>query len=230
MINSVYGRSGLALETEHVGLEWDYRINDWNWTREFTINEDNDSYIPYAIAATSYARARLLQNVKACLEQMPGSVIHCDTDSVIHYGPPCPDIEHGDHLGTWGIESEPPVIIEGGFKRYVELKQYPMQSMDDLIGMALAGVPQRKDKEGCPIGMWLEVLDDPMVILDTGHVLGHADYQVRSPWLRRLLDEHGYDPDNVDTRKLIPVKVPGGVILEGREHQLNDNLQWRLRR
>lgn len=230
MINSVYGRSGLALETEEVSLRWDFRIGDWNWTRDFTINEDNDSYVPYAIAATSYARARLLQNVKACLEQMPDSVIHCDTDSVVHYGPPCPDIEHGEHLGTWGIESEPPIIIEGGFKRYVELRQYPMESMKDLMGMALAGVPQRKDKDGCPVGMWLEVLDDPMVILETGHTLGHEGYQIRSPWLRRLLDEHGYDPDNVDTRKLIPVKVPGGVILEGREHQLNDNLQWRLRR
>lgn len=230
MINSVYGRSGLALETEEVGLRWDYRINDWNWTREFTINEDNDSYVPYAIAATSYARARLLQNVKACLEQMPGSVIHCDTDSVIHYGPPCPDIEHGEHLGTWGIESEPPIIIEGGFKRYVELRRYPMKCMDDLIGMALAGVPQRKDRDECPVGMWLEVLDDPMVILEEGHVLGHEDYQVKSAWLRRMLDEHGYDPDNLDTRKLIPRKVPGGVILEGREHKLNDNLQWRLRR
>jgi len=230
MINSVYGRSGLALETEQVSLKWDYRINDWNWTREFTINEDNDSYVPYAIAATSYARARLLENVKACLLQQPNSVIHSDTDSVIHYGPPCPEIEHGDHLGTWGIESQPAIIIEGGFKRYVELKQYPMQSFDDLIGMALAGVPQRKDKDGCPVGMWLEVLDDPAVILKTDYALGHPDYQVRSPWLRMMLDERGYDPDNVDTMKLLPRKVPGGVILEGHQHQLNDNLQWRLRR
>lgn len=230
MINSVYGRSGLALETENVSLKWDYRINDWNWTREFTINEDNDSYVPYAIAATSYARARLLENVKACLLQQPDSVIHSDTDSVIHYGPPCPEIEHGDHLGTWGIESEPAIIIEGGFKRYVELKRYPMESFSDLIGMALAGVPQRKDKDGCPVGMWLEVLDDPAVILKTDYALGRPDYQVRSPWLRRMLDEHGYDPDNVDTMKLLPRKVPGGVILEGHQHRLNDNLQWRLRR
>lgn len=230
MINSVYGRSGLALETEEVTLVWDDDIGDWNWSREYSINEDNDSYIPYAMAATSYARARLLENVKACLEQMPGSVIHCDTDSVIHYGPPCESIEHGEHLGTWGIESEPPVIIEGGFKRYVELRQYPMQSMDDLIGMALAGVPQRRDKDGCPIGMWIEVLDDPRIILQTGHILGHEHYHVESDWLADLLKEHGYDPDDIDTRKLIPRKVPGGVILEGRTHQLNDNLRWRLRR
>lgn len=230
MINSVYGRSGLALETEDVSLEWDYSINDWNWKREFTINEENDSYIPYAIAATSYARARLLENVKACLEKDPQSVIHCDTDSVIHYGDPAEGIEHGEHLGTWGIESEPEIIIEAGFKRYIELRQYPMQSMDDLVGMALAGVPQRKDRDGCPIGMWIEVLDDPAVIMDEGRILGREDYQVKSPWLVELLNEHGYDPDRVDTRKLIPVKVPGGVILEGRTHRLNDNLQWRLRR
>ena len=38
------------------------------------------------------------------------------------------------------------------------------------------------------------------------------------------------DPDHVNTYKLIPRKVPGGIILDEREHTLTDNLTYRLRR
>lgn len=230
MINSVYGRSALAPEVEEVTMEWDEDAQDWDWVSEYLDNEDNDAYLPFGMFATAYARARLLENVRACLLQEPGSVIHSDTDSVIHYGPPCAGIEHGEHLGSWGIESVPPIIFEGGFKRYIELTQYPMQSMDDLIGMAAAGIPQQRDHNGVPVGMWVELLDDPKLITCTGIVLGQEHYHIRSGWLRDLYQEHGMDPDDVDTRKLIPENVPGGVILRPRQHQLCDNMVWRLRR
>ena len=172
----------------------------------------------------------LLDNVRACLDAMPNSVIHCDTDSVIHYGEPVESIPHGEHLGTWGIESRPQYIVESGFKRYVETRHYPPQSSDDFIGMALAGVPQPKDKDGVPYGMQIEILDDPSIILHDGYILGNEHYRIKSKWLRQLYIQHNLNPDDVDTMKLIPKKVVGGVILEKRQHKLNDNLQWRLRR
>lgn len=230
MINSFYGRTGLAPETSETSLEWDDDLGDWNWSTEYTLEDDHDAYIPYATFCTAWARKTLLDNVRACLDQLPNSVIHCDTDSVIHYGPPVDYIPHGEHLGTWGIESQPPIIIEAGFKRYVELKRYPIQEFDDVISMALAGVPQNKDHNGVPIGMWVEILDDPSIITVDGYTLGQEHYSIKSWWLRRLYYKHEMNPDDVDTMKLIPVRVPGGVILEKRRHRMNDNLVWRLRR
>lgn len=230
MINSFYGRTGLAPETSDTSLIWDEDLEDWNWSTEYTLEDDHDAYIPYATFCTAWARKTLLDNVRACLDQIPNSVIHCDTDSVIHYGPPVEYIPHGEHLGTWGIESNPPIIIEAGFKRYIELKRYPMESMNDLIGMALAGVPQQKDHNDAPIGMWIEILDEPTIITKDGYTLGNEHYQIKSEWLRQIYIDHGMNPDDVDTMKLIPVRVPGGVILDKRQHKLNDNLVWRLRR
>ena len=75
-----------------------------------------------------------------------------------------------------------------------------------------------------------------------GRGCGKTDYLLRvacelykrhgcqTTWLRALYETHGVDPDDVDTRKLIPVKVPGGWVLEGRQHHLNDNLYWRFRK
>ena len=157
-------------------------------------------------------------------------MIHCDTDSVIHFGPPSEDVEHGEHLGTWGIESEPVAIYEGGFKRYIEVLRYPIESPKD-ISMACAGVPQKFDPTGkVPVGMWVELLDDPSKICETGRTLGQSDYRIESDWLRRIYIENGYDPDHVNTNKLIPETVPGGTILRERQHCLNDMMIYRFRR
>lgn len=230
MINSFYGRTGLAPETANTTLQYSEDLQDYDWHTEYTLEEEHDAYIPYATFCTAWARKTLLDNVRACLDQEPDSVIHSDTDSVIHYGRPCDSIEHGEHLGTWGIESVPPIVLESGFKRYVELKQYPPRCEDDFLGMALAGVPQQRDNDNVPVGMWIEVLDEPVIILIDGYELGQEHYRIISPWLRKIYEEHGLDPDDVDTRKLIPRKVKGGLILEPRTHRLNDNLQWRLKR
>ena len=95
--------------------------------------------------------------------------------------------------------------------------------------MAAAGIPQ-KNEHGLPIGMWVELLDDPPLICRTGTILGQEHYRIKSEWLRKMYIEHGKDPDDVNTMKLIPETVPGGTILRERRHQLNDNLIWRLRR
>ena len=227
MINSLYGRFALAPETEDNRLEYCEDLGDWDWISEDTLNEESDAYLPYAMFITAYARARLLENVMAVGCE---NVIHCDTDSVIHFGPPSEDVEHGEHLGTWGIESEPVAIYEGGFKRYIEVLRYPIESPKD-ISMACAGVPQKFDPTGkVPVGMWVELLDEPSRICETGRTLGQADYSIASEWLRRIYIENGYDPDHVNTFKLIPETVPGGTILRERTHHLNDMMIYRFRR
>ena len=77
--------------------------------------------------------------------------------------------------------------------------------------------------------MWVELLDEPWKIT-TSFTLGHEDYQIKSGWLRDLYLKNGMDPDRVYSMKLIPVKCPGGVILEERQHTISDNMMWRLRR
>ena len=104
----------------------------------------------------------------------------------------------------------------------------PIRSLKD-INVTCAGVPQRVNHLGVPIGMWVELLDEPWKIT-TSFTLGDEDYRITSEWLRKIYIDNGMDPDRVNTMKLIPKKVPGGVILEKRQHTISDNMMWRLRR
>lgn len=230
MINSLYGRFALAPETEIVNLVYDEEEGYWVWESKPGVNENNDAYLPFSMFVTAWARRTLLDN---CMAVGPDNVIHCDTDSVIHFGPPVesPRSRHGEHRGTWGIESTPSRIYEGGFKRYIEVlsDDGEIHKLSD-VSMACAGVPQQVDDDGVPIGMWVELLDDPLRITMTGYTLGHEDYTIKSEWLRKLYIEHGKNPDCVNTMKLIPENVPGGVILRERQHNLNDGMIYRLRR
>ncbi len=226
-MNSGYGRMALARETEDARLEWDNEICDYMIKSEPTINDDTENYLPYAMFVTSYARARLLEYCKAVIDAGE-QIIHCDTDSCIHTGGLIPGVDYGDHLGQWGIESHPLRICEGGFKRYMEQLNEPVKSQHDYA-IACAGVPQRENHLGVPIGMWIELLDDPELI-KTSAVLGQKDYRIKSQWLRDLYIKNGMNPDSVNTFKLIPRKVPGGIILEERQHTLSDNLTYRFRR
>lgn len=226
-MNSGYGRMALARETEDSRLEWDDEIGDYMIHSEPTMNDDTENYLPYAMFVTSFARARLLEYCRAVLDAGE-DIIHCDTDSCIHTGGLIPGIDYGDHLGQWGIESTPISMTEGGFKRYQEVLNQPVTSQHDYA-IACAGVPQRENYLGVPIGMWVELLDDPDLIA-TSAVLGHEDYKIKSEWLRELYLKNGMNPDKVDTMKLIPRKVPGGIILEKRQHTLSDNLHYRFRR
>lgn len=227
-MNSGYGRMALARETEETRLEWDPDMGDFMLFSDPTVNDDTENYLPYAMFVTSFARARLLENALT-LHKEGKMIYHCDTDSVIHEGPESDEMDHGDYLGGWGIEGRPCAIYEGGFKRYIEI-------FGDLetrglkgINVTCAGVPQRVNHLGVPIGPWVELLDDPELITSE-YTIGHPDYKIKSAWLRNMYIDNGMDPDHVNTMKLIPEKVPGGIILRERQHTLNDNLTWRMRR
>ena len=226
-MNSGYGRMALARETEDTVLEWDDEFGDFMLHSSPTMNDDTENYLPYAMFVTSYARARLLENCMTLLKEGK-QILHCDTDSVIHMDKESDTMDHGNYLGGWGIESRPIRIWEGGFKRYIEQHAEPVTSPKDYT-VTCAGVPQRYNHLGVPIGMWVELLDKPWLIT-TESVLGHEHYRIESEWLRKIYTDHGMDPNDVDTMKLIPRKVPGGIILDKRQHTLNDNLIYRLRR
>lgn len=226
MMNSLYGRFALNPEVEENDLYFNEELETFDFEKHFITNEDNDAYVPFAIFVTANARRRLLDNAYAVGAD---NVIHCDTDSVIHKGNPAMGVPHGSALGTWGIESTPYAIWEGGFKRYVEQLKPVVASHHDY-SIACAGVPQNVNDDDVPIGMWVEILDNPSRICEYGYTLGHTDYRIESDWLRKLYIEHGMNPDSVNTMKLIPVKVKGGVILTERQHQLSDGMITRLRR
>ena len=183
--------------------------------------------MPYAMFVTAHARRRLLEYVEKCGCE---NVIHCDTDSVIHYGGQVDGIKYGNGLGEWSIECEPLAVYEGGFKRYVEILREDRiwTEKEKWVNMACAGVPKKTNVKGVPTGMWVEILDNPEVILSDKH-LGQTDYKIESDWLRELYINNGMNPDCVNTMKLIPERVPGGIILRERQHKLNDNLRMRLR-
>lgn len=227
-INMLYGRFALSYDGEVTSLEWDDDLEDWVYKSEIEINEDIVNYLPLAIFVTAHARRRLLTHV----EDLGMRLIHSDTDSCIHKGPQSKAVTYGDHRGTWGIDDKkkrnPIEIFEGGFKRYIEIMNRPIRSLDD-IKVTCAGVPQHRTDAGVPVDMWVELLDDPSLIC-TRTTLGEEHYRIKSAWIRNLYVENGMNPDDVDTRKNIPVKVRGGVILDKRTHELSDNLVYRIKR
>lgn len=232
-INSLYGRMGLRRESSKTELVYDEDTDWYKWESTVEDDESIESYIPYAVFCTAYARKRLLEN---CMAVGPENVIHCDTDSVIHYGEPSPNIKHLDRkdvtdpmdmLGSWGIESRPVAVWEGGFKRYIEYAQYPPRTFGDIIGTALAGVPKNV-KNGVPMGLWVEILDNPESIVEDSQY-GHKEYRIRSEWLRNDYIKAGKDPDKVDTMKLLPIHVHGGTILTGTTYRMSGSFILRFR-
>ena len=184
------------------------------------------AYLPYAMFVTAWARRELMDRVRLVVDTYGvDSVLHCDTDSVIYLGEPIGG--YGKELGMWDLESRPDGIYEGGFKRYIEV--FTDREGLDCFNVTCAGVPQPKRADGLPYGMWIELLDDPERIF--GGELGHESYTIKSEWLRSMYWEHNKDPGNVNTLKLLPRRVPGGVILEGHTHEIDsDGLALRLSR
>lgn len=222
MLNSAYGRFGMSPEMEDCAFVMDEELKDCVLKATESISETVPGYLPYAMFVTAHARRRLLDCVLAVGCE---NVIHCDTDSVIHKGPPS-SLGHTDALGDWGIESQPVRMLEGGVKRYVELHREPRTLRD--VSFTCAGVPQR-DIEGCPVGMWLELLDHPERLCDAGYELGRLDYRIESEWLRELLIGHGRDPDHQNTMKLLPKRVKGGVILTETTFKIHDVMITRFK-
>lgn len=219
MMNSCYGRFGLSDQEEITTFCYSEELHDYTTATEQSIADEVGGYLPFAMFVTSWARYRLTRNI---LDVGCENVIHCDTDSVIHFGNES-SLGHTDELGDWGIESRPVRMYEGGVKRYIEVNSEDgiIHSLKD-VSMACAGVPQRTDAKGCPIGMWLELLDKPERIFETGNILGTPHYKVESQWLRDTLINNGYNPDDMNTMKLMPKQVTGGTILIETTFKMHD--------
>ena len=229
MLNAAYGRFALIPDGEHTELIME--DGDLRWHSEVEPGEPS-AYLPYAMFVTAWARRELMDRVRKVVETYGvDSVLHCDTDSVIYLGEPIGG--YGKELGEWDLESQPTEIYEGGFKRYIEVfgdqPYFDEKGKLKRYNVTCAGVPQPKRADGLPYGMWIELLDNPSRIF--GGVLGHEEYYILSEWLAQAYKEHGKDPDSVNTLKLLPRKVPGGVILEGHTHEIDgDGLAIRLSR
>lgn len=233
MLNAAYGRFALIPDGEKTELIMDPESGDLRWKSEEEKGEPS-AYLPYALFVTAWARRELMDRVRKVVDRYGvNSVLHCDTDSVIYLGEPIGD--YGKEIGQWDNESRPSAIYEGGFKRYIEVFDEPFYKVEDgkikitKYNVTCAGVPQPKRADGLPYGMWLELLDSPARIF--GGELGHEDYKIESKWMREIYEKASKDPDHVNTLKLIPKKVPGGVILEGHTHEIDgDGLVLRLSR
>ncbi len=223
MQNQPYGRFALSPDGEETALIVDDN-GDLKLHSERVENDNVDAYLPYAMFITAHARRRLCDGMLAIGCE---NIIHCDTDSIIYKGTPDVEgVDFGRRLGQWSIECQPVFMYEGGFKRYFEVLNWPIKSVDD-ISIACAGVPQRQTDDKIPTGMWVEILDDPSVITSDTE-LGQSEYRIKSQWLRKLYLDNNMDPDKVNTMKLIPVKVKGGRILKERNHKLGD-IHMRIR-
>lgn len=230
MLNAAYGRFALIPDGEKTELVEEDGLIDWKTEPE---EAEPTAYLPYAMFVTAWARRELMDRVRKIVSRYgTDSILHCDTDSVIYLGEPYG--EYGEAIGQWDMESRPSAIYEGGFKRYIEVfndKPFWDEKKKTIsrYNVTCAGVPQPKRADGLPYGMWIELLDDPSKIF--GGELGHDSYTIGSHWLRTLYWEHNRDPGNVNTLKLIPREVPGGVILEGRTHEIDsDGMIIRLSR
>ena len=221
MLNAAYGRFALIPDGERTELIME--DGDLRWHSEEEKGEPT-AYLPYAMFTTAWARKELMDRVRLVTsERGIDAVLHCDTDSVIYKGEPIGG--YGKEIGMWDLESQPDAIYEAGFKRYIEV----FNDQEIPYNVTCAGVPQPKRADGLPYGMWIELLDDPSRIFSG--VLGHESYTIKSEWLRQWYWSCNKDPSNVNTLKLLPRKVPGGVILEGHTHELDgDGLVLRLSR
>lgn len=227
MLNSLYGRFGFSPDVTESMFAWSDKLDDIDLKAVNSRLEEVPGYLPYAMFVTANARRRLCDGILTVGCQ---NVIHSDTDSVKYLGGPelSKTLGHTDALGDWKVEDTPNFMIEGGVKRYVELNSYPIRSFDDVLAFTCAGMPQKLDN-GCPVGMWIEVLDNPMLICATGQTFGHTDYKIQSEWLRELYLSHGKNPDRVNTMRLLPKKVPNGVLLVEKTFVMHDMMVSRIR-
>jgi len=223
MLNAAYGRFALIPDGSVTELVLEDGEPVWKTREE---KGEPTGFLPFAMFVTAWARRELMDRVRLVVDTYGvDSVLHCDTDSVIYLGEPIGG--YGKELGMWDLESQPSEIYEGGFKRYIEV--FNDREGLDKYNVTCAGVPQPKRADGLPYGMWVELLDKPDRIF--GEELGHEHYTIESPWLREMYEKAGKNPDDVNTLKLLPRRVPGGVILEGHTHKIDsDGLNIRLSR
>lgn len=206
-LNMPSGRYGLRREADIAYIEW----GEIKTMRDVDIT---DSYVPFISAICAYGRQQV---VRALNSVSPDKRYHVDTDSVI--AGEMPDVDVSPNLGDWDLDVYD-AIYEGGMKKYVLVtgKEYPLG--DYKLNVVCAGVPQRWYHDEVPVGMHVELLDNPYLIHEPCE-LGSKNYVITSDWLRRLYEEYGMDPDSVDTRKLLPKRLPTGVILMRTTYSLH---------
>ena len=223
MLNAAYGRFALIPDGSTTELVLEDGEPVWRTSEE---KGEPTAFLPFAMMVTAWARRELMDRVRLVVDTYGvDSVLHCDTDSVIYLGEPIGG--YGKELGMWDLESRPDEIYEGGFKRYIEV--FNDREGLDKYNVTCAGVPQPKRADGLPYGMWIELLDDPERIF--GGELGHEDYMIISDWLQDMYIDAARDWQHVNTLKLLPRRVHGGVILEGHTHEIDsDGLALRLSR
>lgn len=233
-MNSSYGRISMNPYRNDGGIVWDeamewYKFNNDRHTKH--VFDKREDYIPYGVFVTSWARHQLVTewDKVGCLE-----VIHSDTDSIVFTAPSL-DVEGlnitPNDLDTWGndtslnkdfTQTAVKRFVEGGVKKYTEWLKLPeeIQVSDDVgncVKTALAGIPQKMatiNGVSIPVGMWLEVLDDDLILLNDDAVLGKEHYSIKSKWIRDKYIAAGLDPDDVDTRKTVAKKTKGGISIE----------------
>lgn len=216
MLNSLYGKFGANPAGNDTVLVIENGIVRMKELP--SVNDTLQTYLPLAMFITAHARKRLL---KMMFDVGVDNVIHCDTDSVIFKGNVDGlNLQIGSNLGDWAEEKKPKIIYEGGFKRYVEIYDDIKSTKD--IKVTCAGVPQRFDNNDVPIGMWVEILDNPSIICSNS-TLGNQNYKIKSKWLRDMYTKNNLDPDNVNTLKLLPKRVDGGIILEPSTFKLKNS-------
>ena len=223
MLNAAYGRFALIPDGSTTELVLEDGEPVWRTSEE---KGEPTAFLPFAMMVTAWARRELMDRVRLVVDTYGvDSVLHCDTDSVIYLGEPIGG--YGKELGMWDLESRPDEIYEGGFKRYIEV--FNDREGLDKYNVTCAGVPQPKRADGLPYGMWVELLDEPSKIF--GGELGHEEYMITSDWLQDLYIDAKKDWEHVNTMKLLPRRVHGGVILEGHTHEIDsDGLALRLSR
>lgn len=230
MLNAAYGRFALIPDGSTTELVLEDGEPVWRTSEE---KGEPTAYLPYAMFVTAWARRELMDRVRLVVETYGvDSVLHSDTDSVIYLGDAIGG--YGKELGMWDLESQPDEIYEGGFKRYIEVfNDKPFFDEEEKkiarYNVTCAGVPQPKRADGLPYGMWVELLDEPSRIF--GGELGHEKYMITSDWLQDMYIDAKKDWEHVNTLKLLPRRVHGGVILEGHTHEIDsDGLALRLSR
>lgn len=214
-LNMPSGRFGLRREADLAYIEWG-KIE--------TIKDEDitDSYVPFISAICAHGRQQV---IRALNTVNPDKRYHVDTDSVI--AGEKPDVPFSAELGDWELDMFDG-IYEGGMKKYIEVtgKDYPLG--DFKLNVVCAGVPQKWYHDKVPIGMHVELLDTPELICEN-YTLGMEGYSVQSQWIRDLYEEYGMDPDNVDTRKLLPKRLTTGVILRKTTYKLHEGSGYEIK-
>lgn len=246
LMNSVYGRMAMNPYQYEAEIELDDEgIYHWKSPKYSKhISESYKSYVPYSVFVCAWARHQLTD---AWLKVGCENVIHSDTDSIVFMSPSIPDILSvtPNELDTWGNECTDGDIqastikryVEGGVKKYVEWTVLPEEITVDMdfskcVNTALAGIPKEvKVINGVPIpvGMWVQVLDNDLIITEDDAELGNQHYFIKSKWLRDRYLKAGLNPDDVNTMKLRTQTVKGGIALVETTFNISTGFRLRFR-